>query len=420
MKLSAYIVVVLSMAVYLCFGSDASTQETDAPIPIGRSIWKHNGSAVYLVADGARREFRYQKPKWKMEEIGAKPGTLLFDGRRDGDKYIGKAYVFSKQCGPISYAVTGSTSADQRRVALKGRLPVLNSSCQQVSALDDVLIFDFVFRNEANVVLPPPPPPPSVKPIKASILANPKENFASDIQLSRPSEDETAQSIVWSISASGRYSISTCFAGADPFASTSDDYFVAYYFIIVSFYGETSAVLTKLGYPEAVWGTALYNLAQGLLDEIVKRRSLNQSFGYRDLHEAVNGRREKLVQTLKKYRMESNPQLFAIEDGSFCGGDSRGRFELKLTPHGGRIWLMPNADYDYCKKRGYDLMSEKCDFWQPVAVYQQVPFGRYRYRVEWPDGVKEVERLPPVVDWAVDKMTVPIGNKTIEIFVKPL
>ncbi|MEY9351641.1 hypothetical protein ABIF99_000487 [Bradyrhizobium japonicum] len=106
------------------------------------TLWHHNGSTVALSAAGARRQFHYQTPSADLLEIGVQPRTLLFDGRRDRDKYTGTAYVFSKVCGALPYAVTGPVSPDQRGVAMYGKAPIVDSSCRVVRHRDDVLIFN--------------------------------------------------------------------------------------------------------------------------------------------------------------------------------------------------------------------------------------------------------------------------------------
>src|SRR5437016_4979405 len=107
------------------------------------SIWDHNGSAVYLSADGAGRRFYYQAPRAGLQEVGVQPGNLLFDGRRDGNRYSGTAYVFSKSCGGLAYAVSGPVSSDQRSVTMYGKAPTVSTNCRVVGYRDDVLVFTF-------------------------------------------------------------------------------------------------------------------------------------------------------------------------------------------------------------------------------------------------------------------------------------
>jgi hypothetical protein len=94
-----------------------------------RSYWDHNGSVMVLRAKGQVRRFHYHQPREGMRQAGVSQGTLLFKGRRHGDRYSGTAYVFSKKCGAVPYQVSGSVSDDQRRVELSGAAPVIGQNC---------------------------------------------------------------------------------------------------------------------------------------------------------------------------------------------------------------------------------------------------------------------------------------------------
>jgi hypothetical protein len=102
------------------------------------SLWDHNGSIVSLEASGADRKFYYQTPRAGMP---VSPGTLLFEGRRNGNRYSGTAYIFSKACGSQGYAVSGNVSADDRRVTMQGKAPRRDTACRVIGYRDDVLVF---------------------------------------------------------------------------------------------------------------------------------------------------------------------------------------------------------------------------------------------------------------------------------------
>jgi hypothetical protein len=85
-------------------GAVAAQTKTASAEP---TIWDHNGSVVYLVANGQSREFHYQKPRAGMLDVGARPGSLLFRGEIDNGQYSGTAYIFSPHCGPIPFQVKG-------------------------------------------------------------------------------------------------------------------------------------------------------------------------------------------------------------------------------------------------------------------------------------------------------------------------
>jgi hypothetical protein len=124
------------LAVIAAWASDGATQAA--------STWDHNGSQVSLSATGARRQFHYQAPMASLLGLGVQPGTLLFDGRRNGNQYSGTAYVFSKVCGARAYAVAGPVSPDERTVTMYGKAPIVDSNCRVAKYRDDVLVFNFI------------------------------------------------------------------------------------------------------------------------------------------------------------------------------------------------------------------------------------------------------------------------------------
>jgi hypothetical protein len=96
-----------------CSSAQAQTQ-TGSPEP---TIWNHNGSEMYLVANGSSREVYYQKPRQGMLDAGARPGSLLFRGEVTTDN-IWELHIFL-----ISIA-------DQFHSKLRGRFSTtMNGSC---------------------------------------------------------------------------------------------------------------------------------------------------------------------------------------------------------------------------------------------------------------------------------------------------
>jgi hypothetical protein len=77
------------------------------PSNSARLLWNHNGSTVYLEAQGHSRKFFYQQPRPGMQSAGAKSGSLLFEGETDGQQYQGTAYIFNSRCGPLPYLGSG-------------------------------------------------------------------------------------------------------------------------------------------------------------------------------------------------------------------------------------------------------------------------------------------------------------------------
>jgi hypothetical protein len=121
--------------------------------PSPRSHWQVGTSrqvgtsVVFLEAAGPVRQFYFVKPSPELATLGAEPGTLLFEGRKDGDKYQGRAFVFAGRCGKFPYDVHGDVLNEQRTVDLRGRAPRIDVAvCKQAEWEDQRLVFDFTER----------------------------------------------------------------------------------------------------------------------------------------------------------------------------------------------------------------------------------------------------------------------------------
>ncbi|MDP1908460.1 MAG: S1C family serine protease, partial [Hyphomicrobium sp.] len=109
-----------------------------------RSYWDHNGSAMYLVAEGRNRAFHYYRPRSAMVEHGAQPNVVVFRGSSDGNSYEGTAFIFSKRCkAKYGYRVSGPIEDHSRRVVLRGMKPVLGSNCRAGGSTSDELVFQY-------------------------------------------------------------------------------------------------------------------------------------------------------------------------------------------------------------------------------------------------------------------------------------
>jgi hypothetical protein len=125
------------------------------------TYWDHNGSIVYLIADGASRQFYYHEPRPGMLQAGARPGALLFKGRSIEGSYVGTAYIFSRNCGPTAYRVSGPILDDYRTVVLQGQAPRMDAECRVQGYFTDTLRFTFLGPSPpGDVVAAPKPPQP--------------------------------------------------------------------------------------------------------------------------------------------------------------------------------------------------------------------------------------------------------------------
>ena len=76
---------------------------------------------------------------------GVSPGTLLFNGWKDGNGYSGTARVFSKHCpgAPLEYQVSGPVAPNQLGVTLYGTRPK-TQQCQPTGQMTtDTLVFTY-------------------------------------------------------------------------------------------------------------------------------------------------------------------------------------------------------------------------------------------------------------------------------------
>lgn len=116
--------------------------------PNGPTLWRHNGSILYLVATGKTREFHYERPRSELVAAGAQKGSIVFAGEwdRTSNSYAGTAFVFKGRCGQRSYSVTGPVSSDMRRVTMTGQAPRLDGNCKVTGYSADSLVFDLIDR----------------------------------------------------------------------------------------------------------------------------------------------------------------------------------------------------------------------------------------------------------------------------------
>jgi hypothetical protein len=146
--MSKYLPAALGIAVML-MASTALARERSVLDSAGvkassASLWEHNGSTLYLVADGATREFHYNAPRAGMLQAGARPGALLFTGRSTNGRYVGTAYIFNRQCGQLPYQVSGPILNNYARVVLTGQAPRVDAYCNILGSYTDILEFSLL------------------------------------------------------------------------------------------------------------------------------------------------------------------------------------------------------------------------------------------------------------------------------------
>ena len=118
-----------------------------------RTMWDHNGSMMYLIANGSSREIFYEKPRSGMGEAGAKAGYLLFRGEVSNGQYSGTAYIFNPQCGQVPLDVKGAIFDDGKRIVLTGQAPRIARNCRAIASYSTTL----EFRLLKTIANPSPP-----------------------------------------------------------------------------------------------------------------------------------------------------------------------------------------------------------------------------------------------------------------------
>jgi hypothetical protein len=141
---------VAAIALAAAVAAGGAQAQIQTELPPGPTVWDHNGSVVYLVANGASREFYYQKPRPGMLDVGARPGSLLFRGQINSGQYLGTAYIFNAHCGPIPFEVKGSSLEGDERIVLTGQAPQVGRNCRTHGSYTSTLEFRRAKLDEAN------------------------------------------------------------------------------------------------------------------------------------------------------------------------------------------------------------------------------------------------------------------------------
>jgi hypothetical protein len=113
-------------------------------------VWDHNGSSLTLVREGRSRKFVFKLPREGLREVGVTEGMTAFQGVRTGNYFEGTAYVFSRVCGAIGYAVKGRASLDDRTVTMRGSAPYVDGQCKAVGHRDGVLVFSLLTQGNTG------------------------------------------------------------------------------------------------------------------------------------------------------------------------------------------------------------------------------------------------------------------------------
>ncbi len=132
------------------FNCDRETVELDTkkPGPVksyrpgAPGSWTHNGSVMRLEAESATRRLYYANPRAGIRQAGVSGDTLLFEGERQGSRYVGTARIFKAGCGERTFPVEGTVSGDERRIVLTGKVARFDQACGNGPVVEQRLVFE--------------------------------------------------------------------------------------------------------------------------------------------------------------------------------------------------------------------------------------------------------------------------------------
>jgi hypothetical protein len=176
----------------LLLGTGAQAQ----PPEEGRTLWDHNGSIMYLVANESSREFYYQKPRPGMLEAGAHPDDLLFKGQINDGQISGIAYIFNAQCGQVPFHVKGPALDNGSKIVLTGQAPHVGRNCQTAGEYTSTLEFKLLKTSEVTQPPPAMAQMPNVEePTPESLPSDAGEGKLSNDPSARPTRTRQTPSI---------------------------------------------------------------------------------------------------------------------------------------------------------------------------------------------------------------------------------
>ena len=67
---------------------------------------------------------------------------LLFEGERQGSRYVGTARIFKAGCGERTFPVEGAVSANDSQIVLAGKVARFDEACGNGPVVDQRLVFE--------------------------------------------------------------------------------------------------------------------------------------------------------------------------------------------------------------------------------------------------------------------------------------
>lgn len=109
----------------------AAPNKDSMPNTNGASRWSFEGGILDLNAEGPKRRLVVATTSRKLRSLGYEVGALVFEGRREGQAYKGRVFVYRENCKAASFNVTGEIVRDGGAVRLTGYRPSINGKCRR-------------------------------------------------------------------------------------------------------------------------------------------------------------------------------------------------------------------------------------------------------------------------------------------------
>ena len=104
--------------------------------------WMFGGSQIRIAAQGNARRILYVNPNAAARQSGVSPGDVLFEGERQGDRYVGTFHQSTDRCGVVTYEVNGYVKNNERQVVVSGLRPIKNRNCRNVDRREVRHVFE--------------------------------------------------------------------------------------------------------------------------------------------------------------------------------------------------------------------------------------------------------------------------------------
>ena len=121
----------------------APLAQSNSSAPKYSSLWTSRGSVFGLIADRDRRAFAVVETSRELAATQVPPGALIFEGRKIGRTFEGKAKAYNVNCPPLEYDVKGPVATNGESVSLSGLMPRLDKppSCQITQTAPNTMVF---------------------------------------------------------------------------------------------------------------------------------------------------------------------------------------------------------------------------------------------------------------------------------------